>query len=68
MKIVIYLTVLIGIVVAGFAVLDYFGYYIEWKFAYISAAALLPIFRALQSFFSDPRENINKIFKEIHKN
>ena len=60
MKLVIWLLIIILLISAGYMVMDYLGYYIEWKVSAISLVILFPVIQAVRNFLNRPE----KIFKK----
>lgn len=66
MKLIFWIGLVIGIVLVANMVLDYYGYYIEWKWAAISLGAGLPIIQAIRVFIKNPVEEVQKIQRKIN--
>ena len=49
------------ILLIGLTVMDYFGYYINWNKSILALSVLVPVMKAIQSFFSNPIKEVNKI-------
>lgn len=67
MRFIIYIILIIGIVIIGLMVLDYYGYYINWKSSVLSLSILIPILKAIHSFFGNSFKEVRKIKENINK-
>lgn len=57
MKFLFWILIIVGLVVLGNVVLDFFGYYIEWKWAAIGISGALPVIQGFRMFLrSDQQE------------
>ena len=60
MKFIIWVIVILFLLGAGYMVLDYFGYYIEWNIPAKYLVVLLPVAQAIRNFFQRPEKIFNK--------
>lgn len=67
MRFIIFIIVLIGLVVAGLTVMDYFGYYINWDKSILGITVLIPVAKAIQSFSSNTANEVKKIKEKLKK-
>jgi hypothetical protein len=67
MRFILWLLLIVGLIVAGLMVLDYFGYYINWSKSVLSLSVLIPVIKAVQSFFSDTVGEFSKIKDKIKR-
>ena len=61
MRTILIIAIVLVVVFVGFALLDYFGFYIDWKYKFISVAAVLPIIKGIQTFLSDPLKRLKNL-------
>lgn len=67
MRFILMLLLIVGIILAGLTVLDYFGYYINWNKSVLSLTILVPVIKAVQSFFTNPFKEVNKLKGKFSK-
>lgn len=70
MRTLLFLILIIVLAIIGFAVLDYFGFYVSMKHKFISIAVLAPVIKGIQTFISNPFKKLKDagISKKVEKN
>lgn len=68
MKYIFYLLIIVAIVAIAFMALDYFGYYVEFKWAAIGLGGGLPIVHAIRTFRGKSLEKFENASRDFKKN
>jgi hypothetical protein len=67
MRFILILLLIIGLILAGLTVMDYFGYYINWNKSILSLTVLVPVIKAIQTFFTNPVKEFDSVKEKISK-
>ena len=59
MKFIFWLIIILALLFgAAYLVLDFYGYYIEWKKPLIALAVIAPVVQGIRSLFNRPEKNL----------
>jgi hypothetical protein len=67
MRFLLILILLVVVVIAGLAVLDWFGYYIDWKISLLGVSILVPVVTAVRNLVTNPFKKLNQIRRKMEE-